>query len=116
MVSAVISLPAYIAHLGYGQTQYIPEGPGQWIGPVYSLGQLFGGLIAAYFTDKLGRTSTLLMGALMIDVSVSLMMWSPNLGVVILSRVLEGEYLSRIEIDCRGMNWVSVVGVSGLYC
>ena len=74
VVSAVISLPAYIAHLGYGQTQYIPEGPGQWIGPVYSLGQLFGGLIAAYFTDKLGRKFVLLMGALMIDVSVSLMM------------------------------------------
>jgi MFS family permease len=98
VVSAVISLPACIAHLGYRQTQYIPEGPEQWIGPVYSLGQLFARLIAAYFTDKFGRKSTLLIGALMIDVGVSFMMWSPDLGVVILSRILEGmPYVSSLQ-------------------
>ena len=64
VVSAVISLPAYIAHLRYGTTQYIPEGPGQWMGPVYSLGQLFGGLVCSWFCDKFGRKFTLMMRGL----------------------------------------------------
>jgi MFS transporter, SP family, sugar:H+ symporter len=91
LVSAVISLLAYISHLGYGQTQYIPEGPGQWIGPVYSLGQLIGGLVCSWFSDRFGRKFSLILGALMIDGSVSLMLWSPNLGVVILSCIFEGK-------------------------
>ena len=45
----MVDAEVYIARLGYGTTQYIPEGPGQWIGQVYSLGQLFGGLVCACF-------------------------------------------------------------------
>lgn len=116
VVSAVMSLPAYIAHLGYGTTQYIPEGPGQWIAPVYSLGQLFGGLVCSWFCVRFGRKFTLMMGVLMIDVSVSLMIWSPNLGVVILSRVLEGGYPLPILGNCRRLGWIFVVGASSLYC
>jgi MFS family permease len=119
VVSAVISLPAYISHLGYGTTQYIPEGPGQWIGPVYSLGQLFGGLVCSWFCDRFGRKFTLMMGALMIDLSVSLMMWSPKLGVVILSRILEGSsHFSSKDggVNGRCVNRILVIGVSGLYC
>ena len=62
----------------------------QWIGPVYSLGQLVGGLIAAFFLDKLGRKPTLCLGAICMEVSTALLVWSPSFGVVIAARVIEG--------------------------
>ena len=62
----------------------------QWVGPVYSLGQLCGGLIAAYFLDTFGRKPTLTIGALCMELSTALLVWSPSFGVVIAARVIEG--------------------------
>ena len=44
-------------------------------------------VVASWFSDKLGRKFAFFLGAVMNDISISLMMWSPNL---ILFRVLEG--------------------------
>lgn len=62
----------------------------QWVGPVYSLGQLVGGLIAAFFLDTFGRKVTLFIGALCMELSTALLVWSPSFGVVIAARVIEG--------------------------
>jgi MFS family permease len=62
----------------------------QWIGPVYSLGQLVGGLIAAFFLDKLGRKPTLCLGALLMELSTALLVWSGSFAIVIAARVIEG--------------------------
>ena len=62
----------------------------QWTGPVYSLGQLTGGLIAAFFLDTFGRKPTMCIGALLMEFSTALLVWSPNFGCVIAARVIEG--------------------------
>jgi MFS transporter, SP family, sugar:H+ symporter len=62
----------------------------QWIGPVYSLGQLSGGLFAAFFLDTFGRKTTLTIGALCMELSTALLVWSPSFGVVIAARIIEG--------------------------
>ena len=90
-MSSILSLPAYILHLiGPGHDQYLPEPAATWIGPSYTLGQLTGGLIAAYLGDWLGRKLLMGTGAFLIDVSIALLIWSPNLGTVIFARILEG--------------------------
>ena len=60
------------------------------MGPVYSLGQLVGGLIAAFFLDKFGRKITLFLGALCMITSTALLVWSPGFAVVIVARIIEG--------------------------
>lgn len=62
----------------------------QWIGPVYSLGQLTGGLVAAFFLDKLGRKPTLMAGAFLMILSTALLVWSGGFAVVIAARIIEG--------------------------
>lgn len=69
---------------------YLFSDQNQWIGPVYSLGQLTGGLIAAFFLDKLGRKPTLSMGAFLMILSTALLVWSGGFAVVIAARVIEG--------------------------
>jgi SP family sugar:H+ symporter-like MFS transporter len=67
-----------------------PSSQNQWIGPVYSLGQLVGGLIAALFLDKLGRKPTMVVGAVLMELSTALLVWSGGYAVVICARVIEG--------------------------
>ena len=62
----------------------------QWVGPVYNLGQLVGGLMAAFCLDTFGRKLTLTFGALFMETSTALLVWSPSFGVVIAARILEG--------------------------
>lgn len=57
---------------------------------MYSLGQLVGGLMAAYFLDTYGRRPTMVVGALFMELSTALLVWSPNVGTVIAARVIEG--------------------------
>ena len=57
---------------------------------MYSLGQLFGGLFAAFFLDTFGRKPTLMIGAILMELSTALLVWSPSFGVVIAARVIEG--------------------------
>ncbi|BFZ63547.1 hypothetical protein YB2330_004674 [Saitoella coloradoensis] len=90
VLSAIINLPEYIKHLGYGDTQYLPAGVNNWIGPVYSLGQLFGGIAAAYVGDWFGRKWMLSTGCLLVNLCTALLIWSPNVGTVIFARVVEG--------------------------
>ncbi|KAL7422632.1 hypothetical protein Q5752_001923 [Cryptotrichosporon argae] len=90
VIASIIQLPAWIAHIGYGDTGVIPDNKNQWIGPVYSLGQLVGGLVAAFFLDTLGRRPTMFAGALAMELSTALLVWSPSFGVVIAARIIEG--------------------------
>ncbi|EIW69873.1 hypothetical protein TREMEDRAFT_61644 [Tremella mesenterica DSM 1558] len=62
----------------------------QWIGPVYSLGQLVRGLKAAFFLDTMGRKPTLGIGALTMQLSTALLVWSGSFAIVIAARVIEG--------------------------
>ena len=49
-----------------------------------------GGLIAAFFLDRFGRKMTLGLGAVLMELSTALLVWSPGFGVVIAARVIEG--------------------------
>jgi SP family sugar:H+ symporter-like MFS transporter len=60
------------------------------IGPVYSLGQLVGGLMAAFTLDTFGRKPTMIIGTLFMELSTALLVWSPSFNVVIAARVIEG--------------------------
>ena len=62
----------------------------QWVGPVYSLGQLTGGLMAAFFLDTYGRKVTLTIGACLMELSTALLVWSPDFRTIMVARVLEG--------------------------
>lgn len=62
----------------------------QWIGPVYSLGQAVGGLLAALTLDLLGRKKCLWMGCIMMILSTILLIDSGSLAMVLAARVLEG--------------------------
>ncbi|WVR08438.1 hypothetical protein IAU60_005493 [Kwoniella sp. DSM 27419] len=88
VIASIIQMPSWIQHLGYDTV--IPDAQNQWIGPVYSLGQLVGGLVAAFFLDKLGRKPTMVLGACLMELSTALLVWSPSFGVVIAARVIEG--------------------------
>ncbi|WWD20534.1 hypothetical protein CI109_105010 [Kwoniella shandongensis] len=88
VIASIIQLPAWIKHLGYDTA--IPDSKNQWIGPVYSLGQLVGGLIAAFFLDTFGRKPTMVIGALLMELSTALLVWSYSFGVVIAARIIEG--------------------------
>ena len=60
------------------------------MGPVYSLGQLVGGLMAAFCLDTFGRKPTLAFGGICMNLSTALLVWSPGFAVVIAARVIEG--------------------------
>ena len=62
----------------------------QWIGPVYSLGQAVGGLLAALTLDLLGRKKCLWAGCIMMILSTILLIDSGSLAMVLAARVLEG--------------------------
>ncbi|GFZ48330.1 hypothetical protein JCM24511_06078 [Saitozyma sp. JCM 24511] len=89
VIASIIQMPAWIANMGYTDG-VIPDSQNQWIGPVYSLGQLVGGLIAALFLDKLGRKPTMVVGAVLMELSTALLVWSGGYAVVICARVIEG--------------------------
>ncbi|KAK4687912.1 hypothetical protein P7C73_g2215, partial [Tremellales sp. Uapishka_1] len=89
VIASIIQMPSWIAHLGYTDG-VIPDSQNQWIGPVYSLGQLVGGLMAAFVLDTFGRKPTMVVGALAMELSTALLVWSPNFGTVIAARVIEG--------------------------
>ena len=57
---------------------------------MYSLGQLVGGLMAAFVLDTFGRKPTMLVGALFMELSTALLIYSGSFAVVIVARVLEG--------------------------
>ena len=78
----------------------------QWIGPVYSLGQLVGGLIAAFFLDKLGRKPTLGLGAILMELSTALLVWSGNFGIVIAARVIEGVSIGFLLLGYQVLLWL----------
>ncbi|ORX41197.1 general substrate transporter [Kockovaella imperatae] len=90
VIASIIQLPQWIQHLGYDVAVGIPDAQNQWIGPVYSLGQLVGGLMAAFVLDKFGRRPCMWVGALFMQLSTALLVWSPSFGVVIAARVIEG--------------------------
>ncbi|WWD08506.1 hypothetical protein V865_006618 [Kwoniella europaea PYCC6329] len=90
VIASIIQMPAWITHLGYDPTIGIPDNKNQWIGPVYSLGQLVGGLIAAFFLDNLGRKPTMVIGAVLMELSTALLVWSGSFAIVIAARVIEG--------------------------
>ena len=46
--------------------------------------------MAAFSLDYLGRKATLIIGALCMELSTALLVWSPNVQVVIAARVIEG--------------------------
>ena len=75
-------------HIGFANFQN--SNKNQWVGPVYSLGQLFGGLAAAFSLDHLGRKATITIGALCMELSTALLVWSPSFGVVVAARIIEG--------------------------
>ena len=66
-----------------------------------SLGQLAGGLMAWLVLDKLGRKWCLGIGGIMIELSTSLLIWSPSYGVVIAARVIEGISIGFLLLGWR---------------
>ncbi|WVW81056.1 hypothetical protein I302_103047 [Kwoniella bestiolae CBS 10118] len=90
VIASIIQMPSWITHLGYDPAVGIPDNKNQWIGPVYSLGQLVGGLIASFFLDDLGRKPTMVIGAILMELSTALLVWSGSFGIVIAARVIEG--------------------------
>lgn len=46
--------------------------------------------MAALVLDKLGRKMCLIIGALAIELSTALLIWSPGFGVVLAARIIEG--------------------------
>ena len=90
VIASIFQLPAWVAHMGYPGQYALPDRQNQWVGPVYSLGQLVGGLMAAFFLDTFGRKTTLAIGALCMETSTALLVWSPSFGTVIAARIIEG--------------------------
>jgi MFS family permease len=88
IIASVIQLKAYVNHLGYDP--YLPDSINTWVGPIYTLGQLFGGLIAAFVCDKIGRKPVLSLGSTLVLISTSLLIASPNVATVLVARVLQG--------------------------
>lgn len=73
---------------------------------MYNLGQLVGGLMAAFVLDKLGRKMCLIIGALAIELSTALLIWSPGFGVVLAARIIEGISIGFLllgyQVSCTG--------------
>jgi MFS family permease len=62
----------------------------QWIGPIYSLGQAAGGLLAAFTLDTFGRRANLWAGSACLLLSVTLLIVSGSLAMVLVARVIQG--------------------------
>lgn len=90
VIASIFQLPAWVSHMGYPGEYALPDSKNRWVGPVYSLGQLFGGLLAAFTLDTFGRKPTLTIGALCIELSTALLVWSPGFRIVVAARVIEG--------------------------
>lgn len=88
VIGSIIQMPAWINHMGYSDG--IPDSTNQWIGPVYSLGQAVGGLLAAFALDKLGRKPCLWLGCIMMILSTILLIDSGSLAMVLAARIIEG--------------------------
>ncbi|KAI9696271.1 MAG: hypothetical protein M1836_005824 [Candelina mexicana] len=90
VMSSVLNLPQFITHMGYGDTGVLPHTANILIGPIYSLGQLLGGLVGGWFADRFGRKATLNLGTVLVLISTSLLIYAPNVGVLIFARIVQG--------------------------
>ncbi|KAF2491486.1 MFS general substrate transporter [Lophium mytilinum] len=90
VISSVLNMPQFIAHMGYADTGVLPHTANILVGPIYSLGQLVGGLVAGWQADRFGRKSTLWTGTVLVLFSTSLLIWAPDVGVLIFARIVQG--------------------------
>lgn len=87
--SGTLNQLPYKKHIGVGNREI----PGVWdsvLGPADCIGQFVGACLAGWLSDFLGRRNAMAVGVLLSNLSTALIIWSPNLPVILLSRILSG--------------------------